>query len=62
MTLTKNFCETLQARAQRDRRFRQAMLKEGVGALLASDVSTGQAILRDYIYASIGFGPLADAT
>jgi DNA-binding phage protein len=38
------------------------MLKEGVEALLAGDVPTGKAILRDYINASVGFGPLAEAT
>jgi hypothetical protein len=30
--------------------------------LLAGDVATGKAILRDYINAAVGFGPLSEAT
>jgi DNA-binding phage protein len=62
MALTKDFRTTLQARAKQDVAFRQAMLKEGIDAMLAGDVATGKAILRDYINASVGFRPLAEAT
>ena len=30
--------------------------------MLAGDVNTGQAILRDYVNAAVGFGELADGT
>jgi len=39
-----------------------ALLAEGVETLLAGDVDTGKAILRDCINATVGFGPLATAT
>jgi hypothetical protein len=62
MVLTRGFRTTLLERAQRDAEFRQAMLKVGMNTMLAGDVATGQAILRDYIDAAVGFGPLAEAT
>ncbi len=62
MTLTREFRATLLDRAQRDADFRRAILKEGIDTLLAGDVNTGKAILRDYINAAVGFGELADAT
>jgi hypothetical protein len=62
MALTREFRATLLERAQRDAEFRQAMLKEGIDTMLAGDVETGKAILRDYINAAVGFGQLAEAT
>lgn len=62
MPLTKDFRTTLFARAQRDEAFRQAMLQEGINALLEGDVASGKAILRDYINAAVGFGVLAAET
>ncbi|MDA0220081.1 MAG: transcriptional regulator [Proteobacteria bacterium] len=62
MALTRTFKETMLARAQRDPAFREALLKEGVEALLAGDVETGKAVLRDYINATIGFDRLGAAT
>ncbi|RJF88215.1 transcriptional regulator [Oleomonas cavernae] len=62
MALTRAFKETVQARAARDPVFQAALLTEGVETLLAGDVDTGKAILRDYINATVGFGPLATAT
>lgn len=62
MALTRDFRETVYARAQTDADFRRALLKEGIDALLAGEVTTGKAILKDYINASVGFGPLAEAT
>ena len=59
MALTKDFKETIQARAQRDPAFRKALLQEGVECLLAGDVDTGKAVLRDYINATIGFEELS---
>ena len=47
MILTKDFKDTIQARAQRDPAFRNALLPEGVECLLTGDVDTGKAVLRD---------------
>ncbi len=59
MRLTKDFKDTIQARAQRDPAFRKALVQEGVECLLAGDVDTGKAVLRDYINATIGFEELS---
>ena len=59
MALTKNFKETIQIRAQRDPAFRKALLQEGVECLLAGDINSGKALLRDYINATIGFEDLS---
>ena len=60
MALTKDFKDTIQARAQRDTAFRKALLQEGIECLLAGDVDTGKAVLRDYINATIGFEELSE--
>lgn len=62
MPLTKSFKQTVKARALRDPAFREALLTEGVEALLTGDLDTGKAVLRDYINATVGFERLADAT
>jgi DNA-binding phage protein len=62
MPLTRSFKETVKARVQRDTAFRDALLTEGIDALLAGDVDTGKAIIRDYINATIGFETLAEQT
>ena len=62
MPLTRDFKETVQARAERDPAFREGLLKEGVGCLLSGDVDTGKIVLRDYINATIGFEELASIT
>ena len=54
MPLTRDFKETVQARAARDREFREELLKEGVECLLAGDVETGKIVLWDYINATRG--------
>ena len=59
MALTKDFKETILARAQQDPEFRKALLQEGIECLLAGDVDTGKAVLRDYINATIGFEELS---
>ena len=58
MPLTRDFKETVQARAKRDAAFREALLKEGVECLLAGDLEAGKIVLRDYINATIGFEEL----
>jgi hypothetical protein len=62
MALTRDFKETVQARAQRDPAFREGLLKEGVECLLSGDVDTGKIVLRDYINATVGFEKLGSLT
>lgn len=62
MALTREFKATVVARAKRDAAFRKALLIEAIDCLLADDVETGKAMLRDYINATIGFEELAKAT
>ena len=50
------------ARVQADPKFRDALLKEGIETMLAGNVDTGKAILRDYIKATVGFEKLGAAT
>lgn len=49
---TSKFRQTLKARIERDSAFREALLAEGFDALLAAEVDTGKAILRDYVNAA----------
>jgi hypothetical protein len=62
MALTRDFKETIRARAQRDRAFRSELLREGTQCLLSGDVETGKTVLRDYINATVGFEALGAAT
>ena len=62
MPLTRAFKGTVQARIRRDRRYREELLREGVECLLAGELDTGKAILRDYINATIGFEKLSRLT
>ncbi len=62
MPITREFRETVQARAQRDGRFRRAMLTEAINELLAGELETGKALLRDYVNATLGFDRLAEQT
>ena len=62
MPLTRDFKETIRARAIRDKKFRKELLREGVECLLAGDTATGKTILRDYINATVGFAEVAEAT
>ena len=62
MPLTRDFKETIQARIERDPTFREALFKEAIDCLLAGDVDTGRAVLRDYINATIGFRELGGLT
>src|SRR5215467_5036630 len=57
MALTKEFKETVRARAERDAAFREALEQ-----LLAGQLDTGKAVPRDYINATVGFEKLAKAT
>ena len=62
MALTRDFKETVKARAERDVAFREALLTDAVEQLIAGEVEVGKAVLRDYINATVGFEKLAKAT
>jgi len=49
MTITRDFKETIQARVLRDPEFRKAILAESIECMLAGDIKTGKALLKDYI-------------
>ncbi len=62
MALTRDFKETIKARAERDAAFRSALLTEALECFLSGDAETGKAVLRDYINATIGFEALGAET
>ncbi len=62
MPLTRDFRETIQARAQRDPEYRRQLLREAVEVLISGDIETGKSLLRDYINAAVGFEELAKTT
>ena len=62
MPLTRNFRELVQRHVAAEPAFAEALLREGVDAMLAGDLETGKTILRDYIKATIGFEKLGEAT
>ena len=62
MALTRDFKDAVLARVQADPKFRDALLEEGIETLLAGDVDSGKAILRDYIKATVGFEQLGAET
>jgi len=58
MAVTRSFKTMVEARLARDPGFREALLRESVETMLAGDMETGKAVLRDYIKATIGFTAL----
>ena len=62
MPLTKDFKETVRARLIRSAGFRKAVLQEAIDGLLAGDIDTGKALLRDYINGTMGFERLSELT
>lgn len=62
MANTRDFKQTIQARALKDKAFREGLLRESIECMLADDVQTGKALLRDYINATTGFEELAKET
>jgi len=62
MARTKPFKELVQSRVKIDKKFAEALLREGIDAMLGGDVETGKTILRDYIKATVGFEKLGEAT
>jgi hypothetical protein len=62
MALTRSFKELVQKRVASDPAFGEALLREGIDTMLAGDVDTSKAMLRDYIKATVGFEKLGEAT
>ena len=62
MPITRKFRETIWERAQTDAKFRAAMLTEAVNELLAGELDTGKAMLRDYVNATITYEGLSNQT
>jgi hypothetical protein len=62
MALTRSFKDLVQRQVAEDPAYAEALLREGIDTMLAGDVDTGKAILRDYIKATIGFEKLREAT
>lgn len=59
MSLTREFKDTVKARADRDPAFRQALVAEAVSCLVEGDIATMKVLLRDYINATDGFEAVA---
>lgn len=57
-----NFKDLVGERLNSDPAFAEALLREGVDALLAGDLETGKTVLRNYIKATVGFEKLGEAT
>lgn len=62
MALTRSFDALVRDHVARDPAFAEALLREGIEALLTGDLETGKSILRDYVKATIGFEKLGRAT
>jgi hypothetical protein len=60
--LTREFTETVKARAVVDENFRLSLLEEAIELLISGDLETGKVLLRDYINATIGFKQLGVIT
>jgi len=55
MARTSSFKELVWHQVKHDTKFAEALLREGVDAMLAGDLDTGKTILRDYIKSTTGF-------
>jgi DNA-binding phage protein len=62
MAKTRSFSDLVQRNVRDNKKFAEALLREGVDALLSGDVESGKIILRDYIKATVGFEKLGAAT
>lgn len=48
MATTTDFKELVQERVKAEPKFAEALLREGIDAMLSGDVDTGKTILREY--------------
>jgi hypothetical protein len=62
MAKTKSFRDLVEHQIKSDRKFAEALLREGIDAMLSGDLDTGKTIIRDYIKATVGFEKLGAAT
>ena len=62
MAKTKSFRDLVQQHVKNDAKFAEALLREGIDAMLSGDLDTGKTIMRDYIKATVGFEKLGAAT
>jgi len=62
MARTKSFKDLVEHHVKGDAKFAEALLREGIDAMLSGDLDTGKAIMRDYIKATVGFEKLGAAT
>jgi hypothetical protein len=62
MALTRSFRKLVQKHVAQDPAFAETLLREGIDLMLAGEVDTGKAVLRDYIKATVGFEHLGRAT
>ena len=62
MARTRSFNDLVQQHVKSDKKFAEALLREGVDALISGDVESGKTLLRDYIKATVGFEKLGAAT
>ena len=60
MPLTKDFKETIKARAECDPEFRVGLFREAIEAMLSDDLETGKGLLGDYVNATVGFETLVE--
>jgi DNA-binding phage protein len=62
MARTRSFSDLVQQNVRADKKFAEALLREGVDALISGDLESGKTLLRDYIKATVGFEKLGSAT
>src|SRR6201986_908486 len=62
MARTRSFKDLVEHHIKGDSKFAEALLREGIDAMLGGDLDTGKTILRDYIKATVGFEKLREAT
>jgi DNA-binding phage protein len=62
MALTRDFKETINARAQRDPEFAKALLDEAVFLFLNGEPETARLLLRELVNITVGFEKLAIET
>jgi DNA-binding phage protein len=62
MVLTKHFKETIYNRAQKDEKFRKALLQEAMNEFLSGDFNVAKILLKEYINSSVTFQRLSQET
>jgi DNA-binding phage protein len=62
MARTHDFEDLVARNIKTDKKFAEALLREGIDAMLSGDLDTGKAIMRNYIKATVGFEKLGAAT